>query len=430
MIAQQESTTPDHFVPASRIQGFGATVFAEYTALAIEHNAVNLGQGFPNFAAPDFVKQAAQDAIAEDLNQYTRYAGHPRLVNALSQVYSPLFGREIDPMTEIVTTVGATEGIFATIQALIQPGDEVILFEPFYDSYPASVIMAGGTPIYVPLRPPAPDNLGKAAEWSVDPDELAAAFSERTRLVIVNNPQNALGKIYSRAELEMIAQLVQQHDAYVLADEVYEWMVYPEEISGDEAGSQAVTLSNLHTRIATLPGMWERTITLGSAGKTFSVTGWKIGWAITPAPIAHAILMGHQWIPFTIATPLQEAVAVGMERAKEEGYFEWLSSMYQAKRDKLMAVLADVGIAPVKPDGSYFILADSSSLDVPNEEGILRDVSACRWLTKEIGVAAIPPSHFYSPANQHLTENLVRFCFCKTDDMLDEAAERLYAKFK
>lgn len=419
MTTQLSQSSVRSFTPAQRVRGFTPTVFAEYTALAIEHNAVNLGQGFPNFAAPDFIKKGAQDAIGNDLNQYTRYGGHLRLVNALSQVYSPYFQREIDPLLEIVTTVGATEGIFATIQALVEPGDEVILFEPFYDSYPASVIMAGGTPVYVPVRPPTESATSdsKAADWYIEPSELEAAFSERTRLIIINTPQNALGKVFTRSELEMIAQLVLKYDAYVLADEVYEWMVYP---NGEGDANTVV-----HHRIATLPGMWERTITLGSAGKTFSVTGWKIGWAIASAPIIHAILMGHQWIPFTVATPLQEAVAIAMEQVVQENYFAWLSNMYQRKRDKLLTVLTDVGIPPVKPDGSYFVLADSSGLDVPQREGVRRDVNACRWLTKEIGVAAIPPSHFYAPQNQHLTANLVRFCFCKTDEMLEAAAARL-----
>jgi len=413
----------DRFQPARRVQSFEPTVFAEYTALAIEHNAVNLGQGFPNFPAPDFVKEAAQEAIAADLNQYTRSAGHLRLVHALANVYSPLFDRTLDPLTEIVVTDGATEAIYASIQALVEPGDEVILLEPFYDSYPASVIMAGGTPVYVPLHPaplrPGATNL--AADWTIDFDELAAAFNERTRLIIVNTPQNALGKVFSRAELTRIAELVQEHDAYVISDEVYEWMVYP-----DAERETPVE----HVRMATLPGMWERTITLGSAGKTFSVTGWKIGWTISPPAIAHAILMGHQWIPFTVATPLQEAVGVGMELAPERDYFRWLSQMYRAKRDKLLDVLEEVDLTPVRPDGSYFILADSSRLDVPAEPGVRRDVNICRWMTREIGVAAIPPSHFYSPAHQHLTDNLIRFCFCKTDETLDAAAVKLRAAFK
>lgn len=403
------------FVPATRVRGFGTTVFAEFTALAIQHNAVNLGQGFPNFAAPDFIKEAAQQAIQGDLNQYARSMGHPRLVNALAQVYSPLFGRELDPTQEIVVSVGATEGIFATIQALVEPGDEVILIEPFYDSYPASVIMAGGTPVYVPLRP-AP---GTAADWTLDMDELAAAFSPRTRLLILNTPQNPLGKVFSRQELEQIAALVQTHDIYLLSDEVYEWMVYP-----DPSAQPAIE----HFRIATLPGMWERTITLGSAGKTFSVTGWKIGWAIGSAELVRAVFMAHQWIPFAVATPLQEAVGAALEQVAARDYFNWLSAMYQAKRDKLFDVLAEVGLTPVRPDGSYFILVDTAHLDVPVPPDVRRDVAVARWFASHIGVAAIPPSPFYSPEHQFLTDNLARFCFCKTDDLLDEAARRLRAK--
>lgn len=403
------------FMPATRVRGFGTTVFAEFTALAIQHNAVNLGQGFPNFAAPDFIKEAAQQAIRGDLNQYARSMGHLRLVNALAQVYAPLFGRDLDPTQEIVVSVGATEGIFATIQALVEPGDEVILIEPFYDSYPASVIMAGGTPVYVPLRA-AP---GTAANWILDMDELAAAFSPRTRLLILNTPQNPLGKVFSRRELERIAALVQAHDVYVLSDEVYEWMVYP-----DPAAQPAIE----HIRIATLPGMWERTITLGSAGKTFSVTGWKIGWAIASAELARAVFMAHQWIPFAVATPLQEAVGAALEQAAPRDYFNWLSAMYRAKRDKLFDVLAEVGLTPVRPDGSYFILVDTAHLDVPVPPGVRRDVAVARWFASHVGVAAIPPSPFYSPEHQVLTDNLARFCFCKTDDLLDEAARRLRAK--
>jgi aspartate/methionine/tyrosine aminotransferase len=400
------------FTPAKRVQGFGATVFAEFTALANEHQAVNLGQGFPNFPAPDFVKDAARDAIAADLNQYARGGGHPRLVNAVADVYGPLFGRELDPMTNVLITVGATEGIFATIQALVDPGDEVILIEPFYDSYPATVIMAGGTPVYVPLRFAA--DATSAGEWTLDMDELAAAFSPRTRLIILNTPHNPVGKVFTRGELMQIAALVQKYDALVLSDEVYEWMVYP------EAG-RAVA----HVRMATLPGMWERTITLGSAGKTFSVTGWKVGWAIGPATLVRAVGLAHQWIPFAVATPLQEAVAIGLEQSQERGYFAWLAAMYQAKRDKLLRGLEQVRLTPMRPDGSYFILVDTRGLDVPVPDGMARDIAVCRWLTTEVGVAAIPPSAFYSDGHKHLVENLARFTFCKTDEMLDQAVQRL-----
>ncbi len=408
-----EHPTAQTFQPAERVRSFGTTVFAEFTALANEVKAVNLGQGFPDFPAPAFILEAAKDAIDRHLNQYTRSAGHPRLVHALSQVYSPLFGRTIDPLTEIVVTTGATEGIFATIQALVNPGDEVILIEPFYDSYPASVIMAGGTPVYVPLRAPA--GASTAGAWTLDLDELARAFSPRTRLLILNTPHNPVGKVFTQEELQAIAELVRRHHALVLSDEVYEWMVYP-----DAA----------HVRIATLPGMWERTVTLGSAGKTFSVTGWKIGWAIAPPHLAHAILMAHQWIPFCVATPLQEAVAVAFEQAESRGYFDELVDMYRAKRDKLVAALQAAGLPPIVPDGSYFILADTSHLDVAVPPGQLRDVAVCRWLTTEVGVAAIPPSAFYSPEHKHLVAHLARFTFCKTDEALDEAARRLTARLR
>jgi len=392
------------------VRGFGATVFAEFTALANATGAVNLGQGFPNFAAPDFVKAAAQQAIAADLNQYARSAGHPRLVQALAQAYSPLFGRTLDSMTEIVVTIGATEGIFAAVQALVDPGDEVILIEPFYDSYPAAVTMAGGVPVYVPLRAPAGSR--RAADWTLDLAELTAAITPRTKLLILNTPSNPLGKVFSRAELSALAELVCRFNLTVLSDEVYEWMVYP---------------PAEHVRIATLPGMWERTVTLGSAGKTFSVTGWKIGWALAPRPLAHAILMAHQWIPFAVSTPMQEAIAVALEESEKRAYFTWLGEMYQAKRDRLLTVLAEVGLPPMTPDGSYFIIVETSALAVPVAPGEHRDIAVCRWLTREIGVAAIPPSPFYSAPHQHLTDNLARFTFCKTDEMLDEAARRLKA---
>jgi len=268
----------------------------------------------------------------------------------------------------------------------------------------------------VPLR--AADATKYAHEWTLDMDELAAAISPRTKLLVINTPMNPIGKVYSRAELTQISELVQKHNILVLSDEVYEWMVYP---AADGTPIE-------HVRIATLPGMWDRTLTLGSAGKTFSVTGWKIGWAIAPAHLAHAVLMAHQWIPFTVATPLQEAVATAFETAPKEDYFQWLATTYEAKRDKLMVALNDVGLTPVRPDGSYFIIVATGHLPVPVPEGTGRDVAVARWFTTDVGVTAIPPSPFYSAQHSHLTDNLARFCFCKTDDMLDEAVRRLRAK--
>lgn len=416
MTHRTQTAPPSAFTPARRVASFGPTVFAEFTALAQRTGAVNLGQGFPNFPAPDFIKDAAQAAIAADLNQYARGAGHLRLVEALAHTYGPLFGRELDPLSEIVVTDGATEGIFATMQALVEPDDEVILIEPFYDSYPAAVEMAGGVPVYVPLRASA--GAGRAADWTLDMDELAAAFTPATRLLVLNTPLNPVGKCYTRQELFSIAALAQERNILVLSDEVYEWMVYP-------GRDDAVGHGARHERIATLPGMWERTITLGSAGKTFSVTGWKIGWAIAPRPLAHALNMAHQWIPYSVATPLQEAVAVALEQALPQGYYAWLSGFYEAKRNKLLAGLAKVGLAPISPDGSYFILVDTGRLNVRTPDGVRRDVAVCRWLTEHAGVAAIPPSPFYSAPHQHLADNLARFTFCKTDDLLDEAIARL-----
>ncbi len=413
---QHQSPVRASFTPARRVQNFGPTVFAEFTALANQHGAVNLGQGFPDFPAPEFIKEAARAAIAQDRNQYTRSAGHPRLVQALAQLYTPLFRRLLDPLTNFVVTAGATEAIFATMQALVDPGDQVILVEPFYDSYPASVTMAGGEPVYVPLRPAK--GATQATEWTLDLDELARAFTERTRLLVLNTPHNPVGKVFTREELTAIARLVQERDVLVLSDEVYEWMVY----DGAE-----------HLRLASLPGMWERTVTLGSAGKTFSVTGWKIGWAIAPPHLAKAILMAHQWIPFCVATPLQEAVAQAFEQAPAEGYFDWLSAMYQAKRDRLIQALEAAGFVPTAPQGSYFVVADTRQLDLPAQllDGSEpRDVAICRWLTTEVGVAAIPPSAFYSPEHKHLAQHLARFCFCKTDAVLDEAAHRLTQKLR
>lgn len=402
-------TTP-RIASAKRVRNFGPTVFSTFTRLAIEHGAVNLGQGFPDFAAPDFIKRAAQEAIAADLNQYARGMGHPRLVKALAQVYGPLFGRELDPMAEIVVTTGATEAIFATIQALVDPGDEVVLLEPFYDSYPAAVEMAGGVPVYVPLR--FSSGARSSQEWTLDTDELRAAITPRTKLLILNTPMNPVGKVFKRDELAAIAAVALEHDFLVLSDEVYEWMVYaPAE----------------HVRIATLPGMWERTITLGSAGKTFSVTGWKIGWAIAPASLANGVNMAHQWIPFAVTTPLQEAVAIALEEAAQDEYFPWLAEMYQGKRDRLSVALDAAGLTPMRPDGSYFVVADTNGLAVPIMDGEPRDNAVARWLTTEVGVAAIPPGAFYSERHRNLAGELVRFAFCKSDAVLDEAAKRLRA---
>lgn len=381
-----------------RARDFAPSVFAEFTALADRHAAVNLGQGFPNFPAPGFVKEAAQRAIANEQNQYTRYGGHLGLVEALALQAEVDLGRVVDPLAEIQITAGATASLFSICQALLDPGDEVILFEPFYDSYPADVALAGGVVRFVPLYPHSD------GRWRFDPGELRAQFNRRTKLIFLNTPHNPTGKVFDAAELSLIAALCQAFDVIVVADEVYERMTY-----GDVA----------MTRIAALPGMWERTLSIGSAGKTFSVTGWKVGWTVGPAHLISALRNVYQWVTFCVATPLQAALAEAVRMAPAARYYQEMAAIYQAKRDRLAGILAAAGLSPLPPEGSYFIVADVSGLGFPD------DYAFCRWLTAEIGVAAIPPGAFYSPAHKHLARNLARFCFCKTDETLDAAAQRL-----
>ena len=383
---------------ARRIRGFGTTIFAEMTELAVAHGAVNLGQGFPNFPCPDFLKEAARRAVYEDKNQYAGSAGLPSLVRVLATELSGEFGRELDPLSEITVTTGATEGLFIAAQAFLEPGDEVVLIEPFYDAYPADSALCGAVCVHVPLRP---DDRGK---WVFDAGEMDKAFSDRTKLLFLNTPQNPTGKVFSSPELEQIAALCIRHDTIVVSDEVYDRMVF----DGLE-----------HIRMASLPGMWERTVTLGSAGKTFSVTGWKIGWAVAPPVLSEALRKVHQWVPYAVTTPLQEAVACALEEAGPRGYYSRLRKMYESKRDFLVQALERSGFRAYVPEGTYFILADCSSW------GFDDDAEFCRHLTTKVGVGAIPPSAFYSDAHKGLARTLVRFCFCKTDETLAQAAERL-----
>jgi len=321
-------------------------------------------------------------------------------------------GRELDVDREITVTSGATEAIFDAIQAFIGPGDELISFEPFYDSYPANVVMAGGVPKFVPLR--IDGNPYNVSNWKLDFNEVEKAISPKTKLIILNNPQNTPGRVFSLDELQTIANIAKKHNLLVLSDEVYEYLTYN--------GSK-------HVHIATLPGMWERTITVSSAGKTFSTTGWKIGWVIAPSNLLSPVQMAHQWVTFCVTTPMQEAVAIALERSTELNYFPDLKAMYQRKKDKLQKILEKHGLQPIVPQGSYFMLADVSRIKedvyVDPKDSASKDFHFCRWLTKEIGVAAIPMSPFYSAANAHIAKKFVRFTFCKTDETLDEADKRL-----
>ena len=385
---------------AQRALQFGETIFSEISALAVQHGAVNLGQGFPDFAPPDFVLQAAQAAVEGGEHQYARGAGHLALAEAVAEMTSASLARRIDPRAEVTITVGATEALFATTLALVDPGDEVILFEPFYDSYPADAAIAGALLRYVPLQPDA------AGLWRFDPDELRRAFSARTKLIFLNTPHNPTGKVFSRDELELIASLCLEHDALAVCDEVYERIVFD---------------GRRHLHLAAIDGMWDRTVTISSAGKTFSVTGWKIGWTVANARLSAGIRKVHQWIPFAVATPLQVAVALVLRAAAQRDYFDWLRGMYQAKRDELVPMLRAAGMEPLVPEGTYYVVADTTAL------GFDDDVQLCRHLTTEVGVAAIPPSAFYSEEHKHLARHHARFCFCKGDETLRAAGERLRA---
>jgi aspartate/methionine/tyrosine aminotransferase len=378
---------------AKRVAGFGTSVFTEMSRLAVRHRAVNLGQGFPDFPGPDFVKEAAIQAIRADLNQYAVSHGTPRLRRAIAETWQRAYGRALDPETEVSIGSGATELILDAILGLVDPGDEVVLFEPFYDSYLPDVLMAGGIPRTITLQPP---------DWHFDRQALADLFTPRTRMILINTPHNPTGKMFSREELAFIASLCQRHDALVVTDEVYEQIRF----DGVE-----------HVPMATLPGMWERTLTINSTGKAFSMTGWKVGYAVGPPGLNRAVRATHQFVTFSTSTPFQEAMATALETAAQTGYYEKLRREYTARRDLLAGALASAGLSTLPVQGSYFLLADVQGMGFPD------DVSFCRYLTSEIGVAAIPPSAFYAdPARAPL---LARFCFAKRDETLRAAAERL-----
>ncbi len=378
---------------AQRLTGFGTSVFTEMSRLAVEHRAINLGQGFPDFPGPDLVKEAAARAIHADLNQYAPSHGTPRLRQAIAATFARTYGRDVDPDSEVTITTGATEALQAAMLAFVDPGEEVIFFEPFYDAYPAQVVFAGGTPRAVRLQPP---------DWSFDPEELRQAVTPRTRAILLNTPHNPTGKMFDRSELETIARIAIEHDLLVITDEVYDRITF----DGAE-----------HLPIALFPGMWERTMTINSTGKTFSMTGWKIGFAIAPAELSRSLRGTHQFITFATATPFQEAMAFALEEAETQGYYVELAARYTYLRDLLKDALVAAELPVLPISGSYFLLADIAGL------GFADDVSFCRYLTSEIGVAAIPPSAFYfDPASAPL---LARFCFAKRPETIAAAAERL-----
>lgn len=395
------------------------SVFAEFSELSEKFHAVNLGQGYPDFAMPEFVKQAAIEAIEGDYNQYSRPAGHTRLVRTLASRYSPKFGRSLSSAEEIAVVGGATNAIFSAVVALVDPEDEVVCVEPFFDAPKIAADLMGAKTIGVPLRA---DWAETSADWRLDLDELEASLTPRTKLLVLNTPHNPTGKVFNKEELEGIAEVVRKHPGLVvLSDEVYEAMVF------DGAD---------HVHISSLPGMFERCLTVFSAGKTFSATGWRVGYVIGPKSLISPLVRVHQASNFSTPTPLQVATAIAFERAEELGYFTEFKNSLQAKRDKLCRLLRVAGLAPIVPQGGYFLLADTTKVgaatpfplweapeDIPLRDR--RDFAVCRLLCERAGVTAIPASAFFSQGHRHITDSLARFCFCKEDSTLDEAFRRI-----
>jgi len=377
---------------AGRLQGIGTTIFATMSALATRHDAVNLGQGFPDDDGPREVLDAAIAAIRDGHNQYAPGIGVPSLREAVAAHQQRFWGVAFDPDDEVTISAGATEGMAAAVLALCQPGDEVVLFEPWYDAYRADVAMAGGTHRSVGLRPP---------DFALDVDELRAAVTDRTRLLVLNSPHNPTGKVFDDDELAAIAQVCVDHDLVALTDEPYEHLVY----------------EGRHRPLADLPGMRDRTVTISSAAKTFAVTGWKVGWICASPDLTAAVRAAKQWLTFSNATPFQHGVAAGL--ALPDDYFTGLASQYRARRDRLCDGLASVGFDVTPSAGTYFVTVDVR--DLGEEDGM----AFCERLPKEVGVAAIPEVVFHDDVEAG--RPLVRFAFCKTDAMLDEGLRRLQA---
>jgi aminotransferase len=375
---------------------FTESVIREMTRLANAHGAVNLSQGFPDFPAPDAIKAAACDAIRADINQYAVTWGAKPLRDAIAADASRRSGRPVDPDRDVTVCCGSTEAMIATMLAIVDPGDEVVVFEPFYENYGPDAILSGAVPRFVRLRPPA-DATG---DWTFDVDELGAAFSDRTRAIVINTPNNPTGKVFTREELAAIAELCIRHDVIAITDEIYEHILY------DGA---------THVHLAALPGMADRTVTINSISKTFSVTGWRVGWTIAPPDITGGIRKVHDFLTVGAAAPLQAAAAAALSMPEE--YYADLAAHYRIRRDRLLAILDDAGFTCYRPRGAYYIMTDIGAFGFPD------DVAFARHLVTAIGVAAVPGSSFYRDPASGRTN--LRFCFCKKDETLAAAANRL-----
>ena len=384
---------------SQKAASFTESVIREMSREAVKYGAVNLGQGFPDWAAPEDIKRKAQEAIAADHNQYAVTWGVKEFRDAIAKKTMWFLGMDIDPETEITVTCGSTEGMIAAMMATVDPGEEVVVFEPFYENYAPDAILSDATPRHVPLY--RTDN-----GFIFDREELKAAFNERTKAIIICNPNNPTGKVYSRDELEFIADLCKQYDALCFTDEIYEHITYSIEENGDPFE---------HVSMANIEGMRERTVVVNSLSKTYSVTGWRVGYCIAPADISGAIRKVHDFLTVGAANPLQHAGAYAL--GLPPSYYEELQKEYQRKRDFIVPALREAGFKCDTPDGAYYVMADISDF------GFANDIEFTKHLIREIGVAVVPGSSFYHEPS--MGSQMVRFCFCKKDETLEAAAERL-----
>ncbi|MBI2016513.1 MAG: aminotransferase class I/II-fold pyridoxal phosphate-dependent enzyme [Candidatus Rokubacteria bacterium] len=380
---------------SKRVQGFTESVIREMTRVVGQHGGVNLAQGMPNFPPPRELLEAAHRAIDGDFHQYAITWGTPRLRRAIADKYQKFYGMDVDPERHVTVCCGSTETMLSTLLAVLNPGDEVIIFEPFYENYGPGCIIADAQPVFVPLDPP---------DFTFDPDRLANAVTPRTRAVVFNSPNNPTGKVFSRAELQTIADLCLKHDLLAITDEIYEHIVF------DGAS---------HTPIATLPGMAERTITISGISKSYSVTGWRVGYAVAPADLSLGIRRAHDFVTVGAPHPLQEAAVTALQLP--DAYYVKLREDYQARRDLLFGYVKRAGFVAWKPRGAYYILTDAAHF--LKRHGVADDTAFAMWLIENVGVATVPGSSFY--AHPELGRTKIRFCFPKTDDVLRDAGERL-----
>src|ERR1700723_1586329 len=391
----QVSAHAKHFL-SDKVEHFTESVIREMTRQAMQYDAVNLAQGFPDFSAPAEIKRAAQEAIAADVNQYAITWGAKSLRNAIARQMQVWQGIEVDPEKEIVVCCGSTEAMIATLLAICNKGDEVVVFEPFYENYGPDSILSGAKPRFVSLRPPQAAD----AEWTFDPQELRDAFQSQTKAIILNTPNNPTGKVFTRKELELIRDLCVEYNVLAITDEIYEHILYD--------GAK-------HISIASLDGMRERTITINGLSKSYSVTGWRVGWAVAPPAITNAIRKVHDFLTVGAPAPLQEAGAAAL--SLPASYYEKLAEGYRVRRDHLMPGLSAAGFKCFRPRGAYYVMTDISAF------GFEDDVSFAKYLVQEIGVASVPGSSFYRDPRDGARQ--VRFAFCKKPETLDEAARRL-----